>query len=251
MKIFVLMLIIGVFGVTMVLADDTARFGAVVATSVTVNGNAVLTNGIDATANNTFTGATNTFKTIVVTNFIQKDGGWDDLVADANNIRVQGGTEVANDYVSNCVTFTSTANTNFDNDHVYFTMQIPHSWKTNTAIFPHLHFVQTLTSQTNGLWLMRYKWYSLGDAVPTAWIEVRSGSNAFNYAGGTIHQLQGFPTIDNVGISGAGKSISSLIDIKIYRTATNISVGTVQMKQFDIHIQKDSLGSDGIVTKSF
>jgi hypothetical protein len=95
---------------------------------------------------------------------------------------------------------------------------------------------------------MRYKWYSLGDAVPTAWTEVRSGSNAFNYAGGTIHQLQGFP---NTGISGAGKGISSLLDIKIYRTGTNVSVGTVQMKQFDIHIQKDSLGSDGIVTKSF
>jgi hypothetical protein len=204
-------------------------------------------NGVGAAANNNFTGSTNTFKTIVVTNFIQTAGGWDDLVTDANNIRVQGTVNVTANYVSNSVDFTTGATTNFADDHVYFTMQIPHSWKTNTAIFPHLHFVQTAANQTNNMWFMRYKWYSLGDAVPTVWTEINSGSNAFTYVSGSIHQIAELPS---VGINGAGKSISSLLDIKIYRRGT-IGTGTVQMKQFDIHIQKDSLGSDGIVDKSF
>jgi hypothetical protein len=47
-----------------------------------------------------------------------------------------------------------------------------------------------------------------------------------------------------------GRTISSLIDIKIYRRGA-VGTGPVQFKQFDIHYRKDGLGSDQEFTKTF
>jgi hypothetical protein len=171
--------------------------------------------------------------------------GWDDLVNDASKIVVQGGVQVTLDSVNNGIQYSSSSTTNLTDDHIWFTVQLPHSWKTNTYIYPHVHFLQTAADQTN-MWFMRYKWHNIGEAYPADWTTSGSEStNEITYSSGTIQNLNAFPSIN-----GAGKGISSLLDIKLYRK-NGVGTGNVTLKQFDIHIQKDGLGSDSEYTKTY
>ena len=61
---------------------------------------------------------------------------------------------------------------------------------------------------------------------------------------GSILQIVSFPDISASGID----TVSSVLDIKLYRD-DNIVTGDILVKEFDIHFQIDSLGSDLEYTK--
>lgn len=175
----------------------------------------------------------------------QRTGGWDDLVNDASKIRVQGTVNITVDENNNGLNFTTGATTNLTDDHLWLTIQMPHGWNTNTSISPHIHFIQTATDQTN-MWLLRYKATKLGDTVPADWTVLETTSNQFTYSAGSINQVAEFTN----HISAAELGISALLDVKIYRFGTR-GTGTVLLKQFDIHYQRDSFGSNDEYSKNY
>lgn len=121
-------------------------------------------------------------------------------------------------------------------EYVLITCQLPHRWKEGSTIFPHLHYTQTVNAQP--VFRMEYRWTNIGDVVSGLWTNFDLTTNAIAYVSGSIHQILKNAT----GIAGTGKTISSLLEIKLYRT-DNVYTGDLLAKQFDIHIEIDGLGS--------
>lgn len=125
--------------------------------------------------------------------------------------------------------------------------QFGHDWKTGSAISPHIHWAQSSADMPN--LLIEYRWYDNGDLIPATWTKVAVGDNAFAYSSGTLAQLSEFDITVPVGID----AVSSLLEIKFFRDVANDSTlfsgsdpltGNALVKEFDIHYQRDSNGSN-------
>lgn len=155
---------------------------------------------------------------------------WEDLRFPATRIR-QGATQKPD----------------FDTDNVgllfpqndpaeiaYIIAQMPHSKLIGSDIEPHVHYIQTSVSTPT--FKMDYIWIDIGESTGT-WTTISSSTNIFTYTGGEIHQVMEFPTIP-----GSDSGVSSILSIKLYRDDNNVA-GDVLVKEFDIHFQKNTLGS--------
>ena len=116
--------------------------------------------------------------------------------------------------------------------------QMPHEWKAGSTIEPHVHWQPTSTNTGSVLWRMEYKWTNIEDTEPGAYTVL----NALDPADGITfkHQYASFG-----GISGAGKTASSILTILISRIggdATDTYTGAALLKEFDIHYEIDKLG---------
>ena len=118
----------------------------------------------------------------------------------------------------------------------YMTMEVKHGWALETALRPHVHFVQDGAAYP--IFKMDYRWYENGQDPTGAFTTLTATSFAFVYVAGTLLQIAMFPEIDGTGIT----SISSLVDIKIYRD-DNLVAGDVLAKVFDVHYRSDADGS--------
>ena len=126
----------------------------------------------------------------------------------------------------------------------YIIMQIPHKWKLTTDLYPHVHWVQSQADVA--VWKIDYRWYKNG-ADPTGGFTTLTGAaHAYTYTAGSILQLTSFTAISGAGID----TVSSMLDIKLYRDDNTVA-GDVLLKEFDIHFQIDSPGSDAEGSKSF
>ena len=160
---------------------------------------------------------------------------WDDLRFPVTTIN-PAGSEVAMTF--DTVNFGYLAAPNSVQD-VAIIVQMPHSWKEGSIIAPHVHWNPTTTNTGNVLWRMQYKWTNI-DGVDVGSFTTLDVLVA---ASGTIgqHQITFFPAI-----SGVGKTISSIISIKLQRVGTDPSdtyTGSALFKEFDVHFEMDSLGS--------
>jgi hypothetical protein len=123
--------------------------------------------------------------------------------------------------------------------------QMPHSWKEGSDIYPHIHWEPTTTNTGNVLWRLEYKWTNIGDTEPAGFTTL----DILDAGDGTAlkHQIASF-----AAISGAGKTISSIITMKVSRIggdATDTYTGDALLKEFDIHFESDTLGSRSEFTK--
>lgn len=176
------------------------------------------------------------------------NGNWDDLRFPFTADRIDSNsTRYSYDYTEQGVSFHN--NARYPNEAVGSIVQLPHSWREGTITGPHLHWIQNQVAEPN--FLMRYRKTANG-AVPGAWTNVAVDAGVFPYVNGMM-QISPFPDLDL-----SDMLISGVLDIVIYRDTTNASglfagadpVGTATLvKEFDIHIQFDSLGSEAEFTK--
>jgi len=124
---------------------------------------------------------------------------------------------------------------------VYVNVQMSHTYKIGTSIFPHVHFVQS--AATVPVFKMAYRWYDKGASAIAAFTTIATTGLVFPYTSGSIHQVAVFPNIVPTVVG-----LSSMLDIKLYRE-DNVVTGDVLVKEFDIHYEIDSLGSRAVETK--
>lgn len=138
-------------------------------------------------------------------------------------------------------------------DEVQFTVQMPHTWKTGTTIYPHVHFTPEANiadGTYNVQFILEYYWISIGSQFPaspstytmTKQFTVSSNNHVW------VHMMA-----VGTGADGTGKGISSILQCRLYR---DNSVGSnysdkVAMLGFDIHYEIDGFGSDAQLSKSF
>jgi hypothetical protein len=115
----------------------------------------------------------------------------------------------------------------------YFTIQLPHSWKEGSTIYPHVHYKHETAIGTPSF-KMKYKWYETGQSTDFGW----SWYNMTTTTGTTNNTMQ--MAYNASGINGTGKTVSSILICQVYLSGTPTNVHAYQ---FDIHIEKDALGS--------
>lgn len=128
-----------------------------------------------------------------------------------------------------------------EGDGVFFFAQMPHTYLEGSDIEPHVHM--TLQSAGGGGtknigWSLSYSWVNINDALFTTGAGISSTINYGN-AVADKHLIQALPTIN-----GRGKKISSMLLLKLTRSATaNPYTSGVYLLEFDIHYQSVQWGS--------
>jgi len=142
----------------------------------------------------------------------------------------------------------------YPNEIVRYIFQVNHDWKIGSDIDFHIHWFQSQAAIPN--FLIQYRWYDNGTTSIPSWTNLYTPTQAFTYSSGTLLQISDFGTVSPTSISG----VSSFIDVLFYRDTDDDSelfgavdpVATdVTIKELDIHLQIDSIGSDEEYSKSF
>jgi hypothetical protein len=120
---------------------------------------------------------------------------------------------------------------------IFFTMQMPHAWKEGSTIYPHVHWHQS--AATTPVFQMDYRWANIGAAAGSFTTAYTMATKAMPYVNGTIHQI----STAAAGIDGTGKTMSSILQIKLYRNDSAYQ-GDCLVTSFDIHYEIDSMGSN-------
>ena len=127
-----------------------------------------------------------------------------------------------------------------------FTVQLPHSWKEGSRIYPHLHWTPKHALIGNIKWNLDYTWANYNAEKqevfpPFVTSEVLSvGPFVAN-----THNLTVL-TKNNEGIDGTGKKVSSVLICRIWRYSKDVDDtynGDAGALFLDFHIQIDGLGS--------
>lgn len=130
---------------------------------------------------------------------------------------------------------------NDETEIIYINAQLNHDRKAGSNISPHIHYIQTAENVVP-TFVMQYRWSDngsnglTGDFTP---IETTGAVLPYDDSGAMLQILE-FPDI--VGSSIVG--VSSMLDIKLYRKTGDGISGDVLVKEFDIHYEVDSIGSD-------
>jgi len=173
---------------------------------------------------------------------------FDDLKSSSLSLE-QSGPGISQNIPEACVEYAISANLS---DYMVQSLQLPHSWKIGSSIYPHLHFRQTISSMPN--FLIRYRWQINGQAEVTSWTNYKCNSSSFTYVSGSINQIAYGPGI----IPPTGAALSDIIEFRIIRDSQNSSGlftsvdpidEVVRVKSFDVHYEMDSIGSNTEYTK--
>lgn len=128
-----------------------------------------------------------------------------------------------------------------------FTVQMPHSWKEGTTIYPHIHWLGKASAAGNVEWNLEYSWVNYDPVTPQVFPAITTSTVVVN--GPFVlnaHNITAL-TAGNVGISGTGKKISSILICRIWRDAENATNDTYNADAgvlfLDFHYQLDSYGS--------
>lgn len=132
---------------------------------------------------------------------------------------------------------------NAQDDETFFSIQMPHSWKEGSDIYPHVHWMRTaapgVAANTNVVWEFTYSWANVNTTFPAG-----TAITATNSVSGTnwFHQVSSF-----AAISGTGKTVSSVLNCRLRRLANTSASDTydqdVGLIDVDIHHLVDSFGS--------
>jgi hypothetical protein len=133
---------------------------------------------------------------------------------------------------------------NATTEQVFFTAQLPHSYKEGTNITPHIHWTPTDTNSGNVHWQLEYSWANIGSAfsAPTT-ITVTDAASGTAWD----HQVAGFSAI-----SGTGKTISSMLSCRLFRDPTDAAdtyAYDAAFLEIDFHFEGDTVGSTTITAK--
>lgn len=165
---------------------------------------------------------------------------WDDSMVAPTAFR-SGGTSLTFDLL------TATIYTHrFDvGDQIHVVVQLPHSLKAGTDIIPHLHIVNKNAignTAYNVAFDMHYTWANIGSVFPSELSELNVKQSFQNVAALT-HKMLSFTALTPTSVQGG---ISSIFMAKITRVAAsveNYATADIFSIGFDIHFEKDTLGS--------
>lgn len=143
-------------------------------------------------------------------------------------------------------------------DEVFTSAQMPHTWKSGTMIYPHIHWCQDNDTASPAVGLSAVRWnieitwtgYPGGDFLP---------NNTATYWATADVVGPNKQIMTNIPLSGISPNsfapfasgVSSLMMIRVYRGGEGDTYGATRVNglSFDIHHEIDSLGSENITQK--
>lgn len=135
-------------------------------------------------------------------------------------------------------------------DEIYFSAQLPHSYKQGTDILPHLHWAPQENpadaSHDVVRWGFEYEWQSIGSAfagTTTVYVDGEMGAT----------DIKGHIYTPFSAMTGTGKTISSMIIGRLFRNSTHANDTYDSKKafalEFDFHFQLNMVGSREALAK--
>lgn len=129
-------------------------------------------------------------------------------------------------------------------DEVFFTCQIPHSYKQGTDIEVHVHWTPAdrgnEESGNTVAWKLDYSWTNVNAVFPSS-----ATADMTDTCTGTddYHEITA-----SITVTGTGKNISSMLVCRLYRDAGDTWAGITAAQspallEFDIHFQINTMGS--------
>lgn len=126
---------------------------------------------------------------------------------------------------------------NDPSEKVYILDQMDHRKLFDSAIRPHVHFIQETADIPT--FKIDYKHYNNGADEPASFITIATtGVGLFTWSGNPMMQIVPFPEVSLV----VAELISAHLDLIFYRD-DNLVPGDVLVKYFDYHYRMDSDGS--------
>jgi len=175
---------------------------------------------------------------------IESDGSFE-LEGDASmydDLRVslavtrKGILDMPGTFLLHNVFYTYVFNKNNTED-VTFYVQLPHSYKEGSSIYPHVHWFPTTANSGNVVWKLEYSWANYTDIIPASTTITATDAAVAQYR----HSIAQFPAI-----VGTGKLISSMLCCRLYRDGGNASDtygSDAGILEFDFHYEMNTLGS--------
>jgi len=126
-----------------------------------------------------------------------------------------------------------------------FVVQLPHSWKEGTTIYPHVHWLPKTSKTGNLEWNLDYSWQNYDASTPqvfptyTTSTVVATGPFVAN-----THRITSLT--GGTGLDGTGKKISSILICRIWRNSSNTADtynDDAGLLSLDFHYQIDTVGS--------
>lgn len=122
-------------------------------------------------------------------------------------------------------------------------IQLPHSWKNGTKIHPHIHVRNKTAGNGTATWELWYKAARPVVGTYTAAWTVATLTYAVPAATST-HQLYELAEIDMSSANNAGDSAIVMFFLRrCYGLDSDTSTTDINLLGFDVHFQKDRLGS--------
>jgi len=175
---------------------------------------------------------------------------WDDLRVPINSIKVSGTKPPTwTSYKGGEVLAFSDQAILGNEENVFFTIQLPHTYKEGTDIICHVHWVPEDNAGGDVYWALSYSWASVDTAFPAATTIYKASA-----AGTTTdaHILSTFATIDG-DPAGVNFLISSMLICQLRRNSSDIkdtyTGKSAYLLEFDVHYQVDALGSTSELVK--
>lgn len=174
---------------------------------------------------------------------------WDDLMIPGHSVKATGNSPP--DLLGQFVGDNTLDLFSFDGgstlEQVFFTIQLPHNWKEGSTIYPHVHFSPTSTNSSDLVarvvrFNLEYTWTNI-NATFSSTNTLTLDSDPFVP---NTSQWKHLLAKNGTGISGSGKTLSSMMVCRLYRDPTD-PVDTYPQDaaflQFDIHYEIDGFGS--------
>jgi hypothetical protein len=99
-----------------------------------------------------------------------------------------------------------------------FTVQLPHNWKEGSTIYPHIHWIPKSSAASGTMkWNLEYSWVN----IDGTYSGLTTSSVTVNAPFVMNQHLMTNLTSGNAGISGEGKTLSSVLICRIYRNSSN------------------------------
>lgn len=131
-----------------------------------------------------------------------------------------------------------------------FVVQLPHSWKEGTIIYPHIHWIPKASKTGNVEWNLDYSWQNYDATTPLEFLPYTTSTVVIN--GPFVANTHRITPLAAAGLDGVGKKISSILICRIWRNSSN-AVDTYTdeagLLSLDFHFQIDTVGSRSDFTK--
>ena len=126
---------------------------------------------------------------------------------------------------------------------LYWTAQLPHSWKEGSTLYPHVHWMPTTANAGNVLWQLGLYKADINSAYPTFASPSPYYQPSLAVSSGTIrqHQVSAFPPLTMVGNKISNVFLGRLL--RIANDATDTYPDDAVALYVDFHHEVDSLGS--------
>lgn len=126
-----------------------------------------------------------------------------------------------------------------------FVVQLPHSWKEGTAIYPHIHWMPKASESGTVEWNLDYSWQNFDPTTPLAFPTFTTST--VTVAGPFVANTHRITSLTGVtGLDGTGKKISSILICRIWRNSSNAADtygDDAGLLSLDFHFQIDTVGS--------